>query len=244
MKKQLQVMLIAASSMFVVSGCQNTALLESAAQFASGAPTSAQSQEAVKQVLTMGVDQAINNFSQGSAEGGLKIPLPEQLKTAAAAARQLGFGAQVDMFENRINKAAEEALPAASGVFKNSIKQMTVTDAVSLLQGGDNAVTNYFRKTTSDELRGKFLPIVSKATADVGIVQQLKKFTPMLKTVALLAGVEKPSIPDVDQYITSQAMDAVYNEVSKEEKKIRENPAERSTELLKKVFSFYAQQPK
>lgn len=241
MNKRPFLALIASSALLLcTTGCQNPQLMQAANQIAGAAtaPSSGESTSAVKQMLMQGVNQAITNMSSTPAEG-TKIPLPAQLTQAAAVARQLGFGAQVDAFEQNINKAADKALPAASEVFQDSIKNMSITDAVGLLQGGDNAATDFFRKTTSDQLRAKFLPIVSEATGQIGILQQMKKFGPMLKTVAMLGGIQRPEIPDLDEYITSQAMDAVYAKVSEEEKKIRENPAARSTELLKKVFSFY-----
>jgi hypothetical protein len=40
----------------------------------------------------------------------------------------------------------------------------------------------------------------------------------------------------VDSYVTTKAMDALFKKIAEEEKRIRENPVARTTDLLKDVF--------
>lgn len=246
LRSKRPLLILATSAVLLTgTGCQNAQpLLQAATQMASAAPTSGESQSAVKQLLTTAVTQALNNFGSGAAQGdnsAFKLMLPPQLQQAANAARQLGFGANIDAIEQNMNKAAAKAMPAAKDVFTNSIKNMSIADASALIQGGDNSVTNFFRNTAGKELHNKFLPIVSESTSQVGMLQQANKFSRMLKTVALLAGVNKPEIPDLNEYITNQATEAVFKQVAKEEKNVRANPAEAATGLLRKVFSYYGQ---
>ncbi|HEU4609880.1 MAG TPA: DUF4197 family protein, partial [Chitinophagaceae bacterium] len=42
--------------------------------------------------------------------------------------------------------------------------------------------------------------------------------------------------PDLPSYVSQKAVDALFDQVAKEEANIRENPLARTTDLLKKVF--------
>ena len=110
---------------------------------------------------------------------------------------------------------------------------MSIEDAKNILQGEDDAATQYFRKNSEKKLKRKFLPIVQQATDQVGVTSSYKKLTDNL---GMLSGLIDTESLDLDNYVTDKAMDGLFLMVAEEEKKIRENPVARTTDLLKKVF--------
>lgn len=162
----------------------------------------------------------------------VKIPLPDTMKKAEKAMRMLGMGKQADELVTRMNRAAEAAVPEAKTLLVGAVKQMTVEDAKNILTGGDDAATQYFKKTTSQPLAEKFLPIVQKATENVQLAQQYNKFA---ETGARL-GLVKKEQANLEQYVTQKALDGLYLMMAEEEKAIRKDPLGASTSLIKKVF--------
>lgn len=173
----------------------------------------------------------------GVADGFLKnpkvkIPLPDTMKKAEKAMRMFGMSKQADELVTRMNRAAEAAVPEAKALLVDSVKQMSVQDAKNILTGGDDAATQYFKKTTSKPLADKFLPIVKKATENVQLAQQYNKFA---ETGAQF-GLVKKEQANLEQYVTQKALDGLYLMMAEEEKAIRKDPLGASTSLIKKVF--------
>jgi hypothetical protein len=169
----------------------------------------------------------------------VRIRMPEQLRTAETTLRKLHQDALVDEFEMTMNRAAEKAVPAGTEVLLNSLKQMSVEDAAGLLTSkSQTAITDYFRRTGTNELATKFLPIVQEATSQTGVTATYKNL--MAKANSTLGGfssfLPKISNFDVDEYVTNKSLDGLFTMIGDEEKRIRENPQARTTELLQKVF--------
>lgn len=162
----------------------------------------------------------------------VKIPLPDSLKKVEKGMRMFGMGKQADELTLRMNRAAEAAVPEAKALLIDSVKKMSVQDAKDILTGGDDAATQYFKKTTSAPLAEKFLPIVKKATEDVQLAQQYNKFA---ETGARF-GLVKKEQANLEQYVTQKALDGLYLMMADEEKAIRKDPLGASTSLIKKVF--------
>ncbi len=162
----------------------------------------------------------------------VKIPLPDSLKKVEKGMRMFGMGKQADELVLRMNRAAEAAVPEAKVLLVDSVKKMSVEDAKAILTGGDDAATQYFRKTTSGPMAEKFLPIVKKATEDVKLAQQYNKFA---ETGAGF-GVVKKDQANLEQYVTQKALDGVYLMMAEEEKAIRTDPIGQTSSLIKKVF--------
>lgn len=218
-------------------------------KLATNTSASALSQEqmvgGLKEALGKGVSNAVVSLGH---EGGfltnlnVKIPMPEKLQKVESVLRMAGQNQMVDEFVGSMNHAAEKAVPVAAGVFGDSIKQMSITDAKGLLAGGNNSATQFFRRTTQTNLQAKFYPLVQKATDSVGVTARYKammgKFT-ALNTVGTLFGKSSPAslnAADIDSYVTDKAMDGLFKMVAEEEKSIRANPVARTTDLLQKVF--------
>ncbi len=162
----------------------------------------------------------------------VKIPLPDSLKKVEKGMRMFGMGKQADELTLRMNRAAEAAVPEAKTLLIDSVKKMSVQDAKDILSGGDDAATQYFRKTTSGPLVEKFLPIVKKATADVQLAQQYNKFA----ETGTRFGLVNKDQANLEQYVTQKALDGLYLMMAEEEKAIRKDPLGASTSLIKKVF--------
>ena len=191
----------------------------------------------LKEALANGVESAINTLGQPGGYLGnelVKIALPESLTTITATARTLGQGTTVDAFESTMNQAAEKAVPEAAGILANAIRDMSVADAMNILNGSDDAATQYFRKVSETSLIETFKPIVTQATDQAGATIAYKQLTGQASP--LLGGLMGGSALDLDQYVTDKSLDGLFQYIALEEKRIRDNPAARTSDLLKKVF--------
>jgi hypothetical protein len=189
----------------------------------------------LKEALIQGAGKAVGKL--GAVDGFLgnpqvKIPLPDSLKKAEKAMRMFGMGKQADELVLKMNRAAEAAVPEAKALLIDSVKKMSVQDAKNVLSGGDDAATQYFKKTTSGPMAEKFLPIVKKATENVQLAQQYNKFAEMGSQYGLV----KKEQANLEQYVTQKTLDGVYLMMAQEEKAIRKDPMGQASSLLKKVF--------
>ena len=190
----------------------------------------------LKEALRVGSERAV---SLTSADGGfldnalIRIAMPESLQKVSTTLRSVGMGSYVDEFEVAMNRAAESASGEAKGVLWDAVTSMTLTDAMGLLKGNDTAATDYFRAKTSAELSEKFKPIVQEKMADVGVYGY---YSTLVNAYNALPFTAKPQF-DLEQYIVDEAQEGLFTMLAAEEVKIRQDPAKRSTELLKKVFA-------
>ena len=161
----------------------------------------------------------------------IKIVMPEKLQPLEKGMRMLGMGAKVDELEVGMNRAAEQATPAAKAIFVSALKKMTFDDARRILSGGNTSATDYFKRTSSPELTTAFSPIVKRSMRNVGVAQQ---YNAMLKSAP--GGSALASNFDLDKYVVGKTLDGLFYELAQEEQKIRKNPAAQTTSLLKEVF--------
>ena len=211
-------------------------VLETATQTAnSGSLTNGDIASGLKEALRIGV---LNGSGQASALDGyfknplLKIVFPPEAQKVAATLRQIGLGQQVDQFELSLNRAAEDAAKKAAPVFIRAITSMSIGDALGILRGQDDAATQYLRRTSGQELVAQFTPIVDSALSTNNATRY---YSDLVNTYNRVPFVQKVN-PDLTQYATNKAVDGLFILVAQEEKKIRENPAARVTDLLKRVF--------
>jgi len=165
--------------------------------------TNTEASSGLKAALIQGAEKAVGQLSRadgflGNAE--VKIPLPDALKKTEKAMRMFGMGKQADELVLKMNRAAEAAVPEAKALLIDATKKMTVTDAKSILGGGDDAATQYFKKTTSAPMAAKFLPIVKKATENVQLAQQYNKFA----EAGSKFGLVKKEQVNLEQYVTQK----------------------------------------
>jgi hypothetical protein len=161
------------------------------------------------------------------------IPLPPALHKADKAMRFIGMGGQADELKTAMNHAAEDAVQQAKPIFKSALQKMTLTDAKSILTGGDDAGTQYFRKATSVQLTEKFKPIVAKATAKAQLASIYDRYASQAASVGLV----KQEDANLNDYVTERALDGLFGRIAEHEHAIRANPLGATSSLLRKVFS-------
>lgn len=189
----------------------------------------------VKEALSKGADYAVASLGK---DGGflnnskVKIPLPGYLQKAESGLRMFGLGKQADELTNTMNHAAEQAVAEAKPILTDSIKKMSVQDAKGILTGGEDSVTQYFKRTSTDQLTQKFKPIVQASTKKLQLAEQYNSFAGK----AASAGLVDKKDADIDAYVTQKAMDGLFLMIAEEEKKLRSNPVGAGSDLLKKVF--------
>ena len=213
------------------------ALIISAPSFALGI-ADLSNQDAVaglKDALTQGSAAAIGklgveNGFLGNAK--VKIPLPDAIRRVESGLRLLGMQRQADELVVAMNRAAEQAVPEAKALLTGAVKNMSVQDAKGILTGGDTAATEYFRRTTSDQLTQKFLPIVTKATSKVGLAE---KYNNLAGQGAQLGLVDAKQAK-IENYVTQKTLDGLFLMIAEQEKAIRKDPVGSATGMAQKVF--------
>jgi len=189
----------------------------------------------LKEALTIGAKNSVTKVSKQDGYFGnqlIKIPMPDKIHNIEKMMRQVGMGKEVDKFILTMNRAAEKAAPQALSIFGNAVKEMTIPDAVKVLKGNDTAATEYLRDKTHSKIYTAFKPSVSTAMNEVGVTHAFKDMMDKARKIPLL----KREAVDLDDYVTSKALDGLFVTVGQEEHKIRKDPAARVTDLLKTVF--------
>jgi hypothetical protein len=166
------------------------------------------------------------------ANDKVRIPLPEWLHKGERVLRMVGYGEELDDLHVGLNRAAEQAVPAAKQLLVNAVRSMSVQDAKSILTGGDDAATRFFESRTRGALQAKFLPIVSGVTQKIGLARRYNKLVDQAGSLGLV----KPDETRVEPYATRKALDGLFVMIGEEERKIRSDPVGTGSAILKKVF--------
>ena len=187
--------------------------------------------EALVKGIGSGADQAskVNGFLGNPS---IKIPFPPEVQQVEDKLRQLGLGGQVDQFVETLNRGAEEAAKEAKPIFVSAIRSMTIQDAWTILKGDSNEATQYLRKTTSDQLRAKFAPVIERALSKTSATKYYGDLMNTYNKIPFLTNVNA----DLESYATDKALDGLFLLIAQEEAKIRKDPLARTTDLLKRVF--------
>ena len=190
----------------------------------------------LKAAITRGAKFGVTEL--GKKDGFLgnervRIGLPDSLRKAENAARKLGFSRQADELIDAMNHAAEAAVVEAKPVLMAAVKSMSFRDAAEILLGPEDAATQYFKRTTTDHLAARFLPIVKLATAKVQLAAKYNAFAGKAAKLGLI----DPRDADLDVYVTNKTVAGLFVLIAEQEKKIRTDPIGSGSLLLKKVFS-------
>jgi Protein of unknown function (DUF4197) len=167
------------------------------------------------------------------SNAAIKILMPEKLRSVEQGLRAIGYGPQVDEFVLSMNRAAEQAAPAAKQIFVDAITSMTFDDAKKIFSGGDTAATEFFKAKTTDKLTAAFRPVVDKTMARTGVVQQYQALIGRFDAIPFA----RSQTFDIDGYVTGKALDGLFHVLAEQEKLIRTDPAARTTALLREVFT-------
>lgn len=191
----------------------------------------------LKQALTTGSRLAVNQLGKVDgyyADPKVRIPMPDKLQDVESALRTMKQDKLADDFVLSMNRAAEQAVPKARDILVSIVQGMSVEDADGILRGPDDAATSYLREKGGPELKQQFRPVVAQATDSVGVTREYKS---LIDNLGMMSSFVDTSSLDIDGYVTDKAIDGLFTLIAREEKSIRDNPAARTTELLKKVFS-------
>jgi len=191
--------------------------------------------EGLKEALKVGTENTVTLTGRNDGfflNQAIKILMPEKLRTLEKGLRTVGYGPQLDEFVLSMNRSAEKAAPFAKQIFWDALGEMTFEDVRKIFSGHETAATEYFQGKTTDKLTVVFKPIVDKAMNEVGATRQYKELVGRYEAIPF---VKKESF-DIDQYVVTKALGGLFHVLGDEEKKIRTNPAARTTDLLKEVF--------
>lgn len=192
----------------------------------------------LKEALKVGIENTIKLLGQKDGylgNQGVKILLPQTLKSVEPALRKVGFGPKIDEFTLSMNRAAEKAAPLASDIFASAITGISFDDAQKILNGGNTAATEYLRNATSARILDAFGPAVGQAMNEYEVT---KKYQELLSKAQTLPFVSRFSGNlDIAKYVSGKALDGLFKVLAQQEANIRTNPAAQVTDLLKQVFS-------
>ena len=223
------------ASVLFLGSCDTLSQLSKALDL--GTPTDSEINSGLKEALQYGTTYATDRLSKQDGYLGnlaIKIAFPEEAKKVENTLRSLGLGSLCDQVITSINRAAEDAAIEAKPIFVAAIKEMSITDVKNILLGADNAATQYFEHKTTSSLEGKFKPIIESSLTKVGATNYWSDVITRYNKIPLMTPIEA----DLSKYVTQKAIDGLFYEIAKEELKIRENAAARSTLLLQKVFGY------
>jgi len=192
--------------------------------------------QGVKEALLQGVTTAVLNLNKTDGFFGsefYKMLLPEDAKKVEKTLRNLGMGAQVDKAVLSINRGAEDAVAFAKPIFIDAVKAMTLTDALNIIKGDKDEATKYFKDKTKQKLITAFTPSVQTS---LDKVDATKHYSDIITSYNKLPTTFKKINPDLTSYVVDKAVDALFDQVAKEEANIRANPLARGSDILKKVF--------
>ena len=196
----------------------------------------AEAGKGIKEALAQGVTKAVLNLHRTDGFFGsdlYKVLLPPDARRAESALRAIGLGGQVDQSILTINRGAEDAVGAAGPIFTDAIKEMTVTDALGIIRGNSDAATQYFKRKTSSDLTMAFAPPV-KSSLDR--TEATKSYADIANGYNRLPLAFEKVDPDLTAYVVGKAVDALFDQIAREEANIRANPVARTTDILRKVF--------
>jgi hypothetical protein len=197
--------------------------------------SSADAAGGLRAALSQGVGNAVAQLGANNGflnDPRVAIPLPPALDKADRALRMVGMGGQADELHATMNHAAEQAVAAAKPVFEDAVHHMTLTDAKGILTGGDDAGTQYFRRTTSAQLTTRFKPIVAAATARLKLAAQYDELAGKAAQFGLISSEDA----NLNDYVTAHALEGLFSRIADEERAIRKDPLAQANSLIKKVF--------
>ena len=203
---------------------------------ASGGLTKDEIVRGLKEALKVGTNNAISILAKDNGfylDNEVKIPFPEEVKYVEEKLHALGFNSLIDDFVRQMNHSAEKAVSKAGPVFYRAIREMTISDAVNILNGPDNAATTYFREKTYPELVNTYKPDIAQVLNQTHLADYWNKVTTVYNKIPFTKKVET----DLPQYVTEKTIDGLFVKLAEQEKLIRTDPKARVTDILKKVFA-------
>jgi hypothetical protein len=189
----------------------------------------------LKQALQVGSENVVNQLSAAGGfnkDTNIHIPLPKSLATVQKALDKIGYSSFTDDLELKLNRAAEAATPKAKSLFLDAISAMSFEDAREILDGADDAATNYFKEKMTPGLAKEMKPVIDDTLSQVGAIQSYDNMMGKYKSIPFVPDVKS----DLTKHVVEKGMDGIFHYMAQEEKAIRQDPVKRTTQLLQKVF--------
>ncbi|WP_263264100.1 DUF4197 domain-containing protein [Pseudomonas sp. RIT-PI-S] len=218
----------------LITFCATVLLASQASALSLADLSQADANGGLKDALSQGAQIAVKQLGTPggfSNDPQVRIELPGKLGKASKLLKQFGLGPQVEALETGMNSAAEAAMPQAQAILVDAVKHMTVADAKGILAGGKDSATQYLDKSSREQIRAKFLPIIKQNTDRIGLAQ---KFNAVAGQAATLGA--DPKVSSIEGYVTDKALDGLFKVIAGQEQALRENPTGAATSLAKKVF--------
>lgn len=197
--------------------------------------TDADVARALRQALVQGADRAVLQLGRHDgflSNQAVRIPVPPSLARTDALLRKVGMRKYSDQLITAMNRAAEQAVPEARVLLVEAVSRMSIADAKAVLNGPDDAATQYFRRHTETVLVARLQPIVRQATQRVQVAEAYNQYAGR----AARFGLVKKADADLDAYVTRKALEGLYLTIAAEERAIRNDPIQQGTGLLRRVF--------
>lgn len=197
--------------------------------------TDAEVARGLRQALVQGADRAVLQLGRENgflSNGAVCIPLPPSLARADAVLHKVGMSKYSDQLITAMNRAAEQAMPEARALLVDAVDRMTIADAKAILTGTEDAATRYFRRHTEAALTARLQPVIRQATQRVRVAEAYSQYAGR----AARFGLIRKEDADLNAYVTRKALEGLYLTIAQEERAIRRDPVQQSTELLRKVF--------
>ena len=230
MKKFVVILFLA----FTFSGCETARQVLGTIGDATGNPSNTEIIAGLKEALRVGTDTSTKRLSLLDGFFGddiIRILMPPEAQKVEKTLRDVGFGKTVDKAILSMNRAAEDASKFVGNIFWNSIQQMTITDAIGILRGGDFAATDYLKRSTTQQLTTAFRPVIDRSLKNVDATKYWADVFSVYNKFS-----RTPVNTDLTAYVTEKALNGLFYNIGLEEQKIRKDPAAQVTAILKKVF--------
>ncbi len=216
----------------ILDGVLGTGLL-SQAEAASG----------IRAALNNGIGHAVSTVGRNGGfwdNNRIRIPLPQRLQDIQEIARPLGLGGVLDELHTQLNRGAEKAAPVAKDIFIDAVSSLSIQDAISIVRGPDTAATQYLQDTTSQRLTDLFSPIMEKALGQTGALTLIDQASSRLNSVPFAPKLGADAKSELVRHGVDYGLKGVFTYIAEEEKAIRENPAKRTSAILRRVFGAYS----
>ena len=190
----------------------------------------------LKEALRVGTETVVANLGQTDGfnlDEQIHIPLPDSLDKVRNVLSKVGADSMLNDLELRLNRAAEIATPKAKQLFVNAIQDMTLDDVMGIYNGPEDAATQYFKTKMSPDLITEMTPVVDDSLDDAGVVQTYDSVMAQYNAVPFVPKVDA----DLSEYVVGKGIDGIFYYLAKEEAAIRQDPAKRTTDILKRVFA-------
>ena len=207
-----------------------------------GGLTQFEASQGIKAALDNGIGQAIATVGRNNGFLGdslIRIPLPKKLADVQSTLGRFGASGLLDELEVQLNRGAEKAAPVAKDIFVSAVSQLSIADAIGIVRGADNAATEYLQGKTTDRLAQLFSPILEDALGDTGALRLVDQLDGQLSGLGV-SGLGSSAKTDLISHGVAYGLSGVFHYIGEEERLIRENPAKRTSEILRKVFGYYA----